>query len=96
MTNCNVAFTPGVGLEISLDQPADRLLDEQIKSAVLVHCRRANAPRAGLAVRHPLRGQSAGEGNVQALESSHGGGQTRTPVLGRVREFPDHLQARWL
>ena len=29
MTNCNVAFTPGVGLEISLDQPADRLLDGQ-------------------------------------------------------------------
>ena len=31
MTNCNVAFTPGVGLEISLDQPADILLDEQGK-----------------------------------------------------------------
>ena len=31
MTNCNVAFTPGVGPEISLDQPADRLLDEQEK-----------------------------------------------------------------
>ena len=25
MSNCNVAFTPGVGTEISLDQPADRL-----------------------------------------------------------------------
>ena len=31
MTNCNVAFTPGVGPEISLDQPADRLLDGQEK-----------------------------------------------------------------
>ena len=31
MTNCNVAFTPGVGPEISLDQSADRLLDEQGK-----------------------------------------------------------------
>ena len=31
MTNCNVAFTPGVGPEISLDQPADRLLNEQGK-----------------------------------------------------------------
>ena len=31
MTNCNVAFTPGVEPEISLDQPADRLLDEQGK-----------------------------------------------------------------
>ena len=30
-TNCNVVFTPGVGPEISLDQPADRLLDEQVK-----------------------------------------------------------------
>ena len=31
MTNCNVAFTPGVGPEISLDQPADGLLNEQEK-----------------------------------------------------------------
>ena len=31
MSNCNVAFTPGVGSEISLDQPSDRLLDEQGK-----------------------------------------------------------------
>ena len=31
MTNCNVAFTLGVGPEISLDQLADRLLDEQEK-----------------------------------------------------------------
>ena len=31
MTNCNVAFTPGVGPEISLDQPVDGLLDEQGK-----------------------------------------------------------------
>ena len=31
MTNCNVAFTPGIGPEISLDQPTDRLLDEQAK-----------------------------------------------------------------
>ena len=31
MKNCNVAFTPGVGPEISLDQPADRLLDEREK-----------------------------------------------------------------
>ena len=31
MTNCNVAFAPGVGPEISLDQPAGRLLDEQEK-----------------------------------------------------------------
>ena len=31
MTNCNVAFTPGVGLEISLDLPANRLLGEQGK-----------------------------------------------------------------
>ena len=31
MTNYNVAFTPGVGLEVSIDQPADRLLDEQRK-----------------------------------------------------------------
>ena len=93
MTNCNVAFTPGVGPAISLDQPVDRLLGKQGKTAVPVHRRRANVPRAGLAVRHPLS-QSAGEGNVQALESSYGGGQTRTPILGRVREFPDHLQAR--
>ena len=31
MTNCNVAFTPGVRSEISLDKPEDRLLDEQGK-----------------------------------------------------------------
>ena len=31
MTNWNVAFTPGVGSEISLDQLVDRLLDEQGK-----------------------------------------------------------------
>ena len=31
MTSCNVAFTSGVGPEISLDQPADRLLDKQEK-----------------------------------------------------------------
>ena len=30
-TNCNVVFTPGVGPDISLDQSADRLLDEQGK-----------------------------------------------------------------
>ena len=97
MTNCNVALTPGGGPEISLDQPADRLLDEQERqrcqsiAGVLI-----DVPRAVLAVRYPLRGQLAGEGNIQVLESSHGGGQTRTPVLGQVREFPDHLQARWL
>ena len=31
MTNCDVAFTPGAGPEISLDQPADRLLNEKGK-----------------------------------------------------------------
>ena len=31
MTNCNVAFTPDVGPEVSLNQPADRLLDGQGK-----------------------------------------------------------------
>ena len=31
MANCNVAFTPGVGPEIFLNQPADRLLEEQGK-----------------------------------------------------------------
>ena len=31
MTNCNFAFTPGVGPEISLDQPADGLLGEHKK-----------------------------------------------------------------
>ena len=31
MTNCNVALTPGVGPEISLDPPADRMLDDQGK-----------------------------------------------------------------
>ena len=31
MTNCNVAFTPGVGPDISLNQPTNRLLDEQEK-----------------------------------------------------------------
>ena len=31
MTNCNVALTPGVGQEISLDQPGDRLMNEQGK-----------------------------------------------------------------
>ena len=31
MTNCNVAFTQVVGPEIYLDQPADRLMDEQGK-----------------------------------------------------------------
>ena len=30
-TNCNLAFTPDVGPDISLDQPAHRLLDEQGK-----------------------------------------------------------------
>ena len=30
-TNCNVALTPGVGPYIALDQPVDRLLDEQGK-----------------------------------------------------------------
>ena len=32
MTNCNVALTPSVGPDISLDQPADRLLHEQQNS----------------------------------------------------------------
>ena len=31
MTNGNVAFTPGVGPEISVDQPAGKLLDEEEK-----------------------------------------------------------------
>ena len=31
ITKYNVAFSPGVGLEMSLNQPADRLLDEQGK-----------------------------------------------------------------
>ena len=31
MTNCNVAFTLGVGPEISLDHPTDRLLNERGK-----------------------------------------------------------------
>ena len=31
MTNGNVPFTPGVGPEISVDQPADKLLDGQGK-----------------------------------------------------------------
>ena len=31
MINCNVALTPGVGPYISLNQPADKLLDEQGK-----------------------------------------------------------------
>ena len=31
MTNCYVAFTPDVGPDVSLNQPADRLLDGQGK-----------------------------------------------------------------
>ena len=80
-----------------LRRPAGRqAFGRRRKTEVPVHRRRANVPRAGFAVRHLLRGQSVGEGNVQALESLHRGGQIRTPVIGRVREFPDHLQARWL
>ena len=95
MRNCNVAFTPGVGPD--LPRPAGRqAVGRTRKTAVPVHHRRANVPRAGLAVRHPLRGQSPGEGNVRALERLHGGGQTRAPVLGRFRKFPDYLQAWWL
>ena len=51
-----------------LPRPAGRQAVERARKTVIpVHRRRANVPRAGLTVRHPLRGQSPGEGNVQAL-----------------------------
>ena len=47
-------------------------------------------------IRRPLHSQPAGKGNVQVLESSHGRGQTCTPILNRVRVVPNHLHSRQL
>ena len=96
MTNCNVAFTPGDGPEISLDQPADRLLDEQGNqqyqsiAGALMYLAQVSRYDILYAVNHLARAMS------KPPKVHMGGGQIRTSVLGRVREFPDHLQARWL
>ena len=89
MTSCRPTFTPGVGSELFVNQPKDR---RGKKAAVSLYHRRTDVPRASLTVRHPLRGQPAGEGNVQALEGPHEGGQVCTPVLGRVCGAHNHLQ----
>ena len=43
--------------------------------------------RTSQPLRHPLRSQTACEGHVQARERSHGGGQARASLLGRVHRL---------
>ena len=53
-----------------------------------------NVPRTGVSLRHRVRRQSAGTGDVQTFQGTHGGGQTSTQVPGRDNELCNHLQAR--
>ena len=91
MKNCNVAFTPGVGPEISLDQPAERLLDEQGKQRyqsiadALMYLAQISRYDILYTVNQLARAMSK-------PSKAHMGGRPNTySVLGRVREFPDYL-----
>ena len=91
MEGCNSVYN--VGPELSLNQPEERLLNEEKKRryqgiAGVMHVFRTSHP-----LRHPLRGQPAGEGHVQARENSHGGGQASASLLGRVHRLLNHLRA---
>ena len=82
MGGCSSAYTPGVGPELSLNQPEEKLLNEVkkwcyqgITGAVHVFCT-THPPQ------HPLLGQPDSEGRVQAQENSHEGGQASASLLG--------------
>ena len=57
MGNCNPAHTPGIGKELSLDQPKENTFPGY-------HGQR-NVPRTGDSLRHRARRQSTGTGDVQ-------------------------------
>ena len=92
MEGCNPAYNPGVGLELFLNQPEEKWLNEVEKRryqviAGVVHVFRTSHP-----IQHSLRGQSAGESHAHAREGSNGGGDAPASLLGRVHGLIRHLQ----
>ena len=85
MEGCSSVYN--VGPEVSLNQPEETLLNEEkkwryqgITGVMHVFC--TSHP-----LRHPLCGQPAYEGHVQALKNSYGGGQASACLLGRVHRL---------
>ena len=87
MKGCNPAYTSGVGPELSLIQPKDKLLNEEEK-------RRYQAiTGAVMYLVQVIRYDILYAVHVQARESSHGGGQAPASILGRVHRLVHHLKA---
>ena len=93
MEGCNSACTPGVGPELSLNQPEEKLLNEEEKRRYQGNTGAVHIFHTSHLLRHPLRGQPAGEGHVQARENSHRGGQSSASLLGRVHRLLNRLKA---
>ena len=84
--------TPGVGPEVPLNQLEEKkLLNEEEKRRYQAITGAVYVSHTSYPLRHPLHGQPAGEGNVQARENSHGGGQNPS-LLDRVHRLVQHLQ----
>ena len=96
MASANSTCTPGVGKELSLDQPEERFL---IKEGTLHFQAIAGGvtylgqlPRNGIfyAVNQLVRAMS------KPSKDHMGGSQTSTSLPGRNGGFSHHVQARWL
>ena len=62
MEGCNLAYIPKVGPKLSLNQPENKLMNEEEKRHYLVITGAVIKLAQGHPLQHPLRGQPAGEG----------------------------------
>ena len=81
MEGCKLANNPGV--ELALNQPEKKLLDDVEKRRYQAMAGAVYVSWTSHPLRHPLRGQPAGDGHVTACESSHGSGEASASLLRR-------------
>ena len=72
MEGCNPAYTPGVGPELSLDHMEEKPLNEDEKRRRQGIIGVVHEFRPSHTLRHPLRGQPAGEGHILARQTHMG------------------------
>ena len=96
MTSCNLTYTPGVGQELSLDQPEERLLSKEEKQRFLaitgsvMYLGKVTRKDIVYAVNQLARAMSK-------LSKAHmAAAKHLLPLPGRNGGLRHHVQARWL